>query len=338
MSGMRFRITGLGKAAPKRIVDSALVEQQLGLPEGWIRRRTGIAQRHHADENETAATLSLDAGRMALQRAGLGAEELDLIVVATGTPDYLFPPTATLVADQLGAGAVGAFDIEAACAGFVYALVSAGSLLSTGAAKRALVLGVDLPSKLLDPADAATVAVFGDGCGAAVIEATDEGAPVAVKLGSDGSHPEDIFVHGGGSKHPRPRNDEVFPRIVMKGREVYKYAVRAMSRIGSEAQAADHDLVIMHQANKRILDECAAAIGLTPDQIYSNVERYGNTSAGSVAIALCEAWEEEKLDPGDRLLLVGFGAGYTWATASIPWTLERPRRSAEALAGAVESR
>ena len=332
MSELRFKVTGVGKSAPARVVPSEEIDSKLGLPSGWIEKRTGIAERRYAADSDTASSLGTEAGRQALERAGLEASDLDLIVVATGTPDYLFPPTAALVQQQLGAGEVGAFDLEAACAGFVYGLLSAGSLISTGTARSALVIGVDLPTKLLNPDDAATVAVFGDGCGAAVLQSHPEGDLVGARFGSDGSRPEDIYVHGGGSKTPRALDDEVFPHIRMKGREVYRYAVRAMTRIGEEAGASEHDLVIMHQANRRIVDECASVLGLRDDQIFTNVDRYGNTSAASVAIALCEAWEQGRLQEGTRLLLIGFGAGYTWSTLSLVWSApgldEQPSRQA----------
>lgn len=326
MPGMHSKITGVGKAVPSRVVATSEIDSRLGLPSGWIEKRTGIRERRYADEGDTASTLGIAAGRQALGRAGRGAADLDLIVVATGTPDYLFPPTAGIIQEGLGAGTVGAFDIEAACAGFVYALVSAGALISAGASRCALVVGVDLPTKLLDPTDAATMAVFGDGCGAAIVEADPRGTPLDVGMGSDGSHPEDVFVFGGGSKHPHPDGDHVFPRIQMNGREVYRNAVKAMSRIGREAGAASCDLLIMHQANQRIIDECAAAMDLRDDQVFSNVDRYGNTSAGSVSIALCEAWEQGRLHPGDRVLLIGFGAGYTWSTLGFTWTIPAPSR------------
>jgi 3-oxoacyl-[acyl-carrier-protein] synthase-3 len=328
--GRYAAITGWGMAVPQRIMTNHDLARIVDTSDEWIATRTGIRARHIAGEGETSATLGAQAARRALDVAGLEPDQLDLIVCATTTPDYpAFPSTACLIQQALGAGRAAAFDLSAACSGFVYGLVVGSQFIQTGLYRRVLVVGADTLSRLLDWTDRATCILFGDGAGAVVLEAS--AAPAGVleaELGADGSGADQLIVPAGGSRQPLT-GATVGSRaqyIQMAGREVYKFGVRIIvetmtsltRRVG--LTPADIDLLVPHQANARIIESAAAQLGLRPDQIMTNVERYGNTSAASIPIALCDAYAAGRLHPGDRLILCGMGGGLTWAAALVRWS------------------
>ena len=322
-------ITGWGIAVPDAIVTSDELERRVGLESGWVEQRSGIVQRRVASQGETTSTLATEAGRRALVRAGLGPDDLDLIVVATCTPDHLVPGTAPMVQAALGASRAGAFDVNAACAGFLTALAAADGLVRAGAIRRALVIGAEVLSRFIDPAEPKTFVLFGDGAGAVVLEGSEEQAGLlSVELGADGSGVEHLKVPAGGSAHPASA-ETVAARehtVRMNGPEVYRAAVRIMVGAAEDAIAsarcslADVDLLILHQANQRIITEVGARLGIPEERVFSNVACYGNTSAASVPIALAEAADEGLLEPGSLVALSVVGAGFTWAAGVLRWT------------------
>lgn len=326
-------ITGWGMAVPERVVtNDDLARAFAGIDAAWIEQRTGILQRRHADAGETTSTLASTAGRMALARAGLHPDALDLIVVATCTPDRPIPATAPTVQDALGARNAGAFDINSACAGFLTALGAAGALIQNGSARRALVVGAEVLSRFLDWDDPKTCVLFGDGAGAVVLERSETPAGLlSFELGADGSGRDLIHTPAGGSARPASWStvEAREHTIRMDGREVYRAAVRVMSDGVARAsrpqgsRAAGADLVIVHQANQRIIDEVATRLNVPPERMFSNVARYGNTSAASIPIALCEAADRGLLSSGDRVVLSAIGAGLSWASGCLLWTAER---------------
>ena len=322
------KIIGLGKALPSRVVLNSEIETRLGLKEGWIESRTGIRERRVASPEDSASSLGLEAARRALESSGTDPAGIDTVIVATCTPDYVFPPCATIIQNALGIPtSAGAFDLSAACSGFVYALAVAAGLASAGTARKILIVGVDLLTRHLNLDDPVTAPLFGDGAGAVVLEADENAAPIRFEMGSDGSGAEQVIVPGSGSRlasEPGPDAGGPLACIRMTGRDVYRNAVRTMTAQGSRLGAEGFDLLVAHQANRRILDECAAQLGIDSEKVFINIEKYGNTSAGSVPIALCEAWEQGRLGPGDRLLLLAFGAGFTWGGALMRWTLAKP--------------
>jgi len=326
------RISGWGMAVPNRIVTNAELAQEVpGVDEEWIVRRSGISERRIAGPTETTSSLATAAARSALARAGLAAEEIDLIIVATCTPDRLIPSTAPLVQAALGATRAGAFDVNAACAGFLTALAAAEAMVRTGSVRRALVIGAEVMSRFLDRSDPKTSVLFGDGAGAVVIERSDEPAGLlSLELGADGTGASLIEVPAGGSARPTSAETVAAGEhaIRMNGPEVYRAAVRVMAEAAERAatragfKASDADLLIMHQANQRIIDEVGVRVGITPDRVFSNVARYGNTSAASVPIAMCEAADAGLLRPGSRLVVTAIGAGLTWVAGVLLWTAE----------------
>jgi 3-oxoacyl-[acyl-carrier-protein] synthase-3 len=303
----------------------------------WITTRTGIKQRHIAGPEETASTLSIAAARQALDRAGIEGKDLDLIIVATVCADYPFPSTANLVQHALGAQC-GAFDMQAACTGFLYALSTAHQFIANGSAKHALVIGVEVLSRVLDYTDRSTAVLFGDGAGAVVLSASDEpGGLLGFTLGSDGARPELLWIPAGGSAEPITeeslRNRRNF--VQMQGSEVFKFATRIMGTAMEEALAQagmtahDMDLFIPHQANLRIIETASKRLNLPPEKVFVNIANYGNTSAAAIPIALCEAVEQGRVFPGAHLGMVAFGAGLTWAAAVVRWTAPvEPHRDA----------
>lgn len=330
-------IIGWGKYVPPNTLTNQDLAKKVDTTDAWIRERTGITERHIASSKESTALMALHAAREAVEAADVNPSEIELIIVATATPEYLFPATACLVQDALGAERAGAFDLEAGCSGFVYALSTAAGLIRCGMYDTILVVGAETLSRILDWSDRATCVLFGDGAGAVVLRGSDEpGGVLASVLGADGSGGELLMVPGGGSKNPAGP-ETVTSRmhyVKMNGREVYRFATRVMAQ--ASKQAAEQagwplekiDLFIPHQANVRIIDSAAKALKLPPEKVFVNLERYGNTSAASIPIALCEAIDADKVKPGDHLLMVGFGAGLTWASCAIQWTA--PKRGAPA--------
>ncbi len=328
-------ITGWGKFVPQRVLTNDELSKMVDTSDAWIRERTGIGQRHIASVNDTTASMSINAAIAALDVAGLSGAEIDLVIVATSTPEHLFPSTASIVQDALGATHAGAFDLSAACSGFVYALSIAADTIRAGSARAVLVIGAETLSRVVNWKDRNTCVLFGDGAGAVVLQASDQpGGVLSTLLRSDGSGSELLIMQAGGSKMPITAAvlAQDLQCIQMNGREVFRFATRAMDRGLREVMhkagwTADQvDLFVPHQANIRIIEAAAKSLGVPMDKFYCNVEHYGNTSAASIPIALTEAAEAGRLRPNDRVAMVGFGAGLTWAAAAVQWSQPRPPR------------
>lgn len=325
----RAVIQGIGHAVPEKVLTNADLEKMVETNDEWIRQRTGISERRICGENETASTLAIAAANKALAAAQMDAADLDLVVVGTVTPDRPFPATSCLVQHAIGATKAGAFDVGAACAGFIYSLATAASMIEAGRVRNALVVGVDVLSKVVDYTDRGTCVLFGDGAGAVVLrgeENTDRGVIDTILL-SDGSGAPHIGLDVGGSLHPTcaPSTKDENPYLYMAGAEVYRFAVNAMGdaccklleQVGYEASQID--LFVPHQANLRIIESAAKRLGLPDEKVFINVQKYGNTSGGSIPIALSEAVAEGRLKKGDLVMTVGFGAGLVWGANLIRW-------------------
>jgi len=323
-NGTPISITGLGSYVPERVVTNAELATLVDTTDEWIMERTGIRERRIADDDEAMTDVALPACRQALERAGVDPATIDLLIVATVTPDMTFPSTAALLADTLGMPDAAAYDLSAGCTGFMYALAQAYGMLSGGLAKRALVVGGDVLSKILDWSDRSTVVLFGDGAGAVVLERVDEGGFLGFELGADGGGGVHLWLPGSGSRH----FDEPENFVKMNGREVFKFATRIlvqsaealMERCGLTID--DVDVYIPHQANVRIIEHAAAKLGIDPERVVINVDRYGNTSSGSIPLALVDAQRDGRLVPGKLVLMTGMGAGLTWGSSLIEWTEE----------------
>jgi 3-oxoacyl-[acyl-carrier-protein] synthase-3 len=326
-------VVGWGMAVPDRVLTNVELTTMVDTSEEWILQRTGIAERRIAAEGETTSTLSLQAARDALEVADLDPVSLDLIIVATVTPDYAFPSTACLMQDALGAADAAAFDLSAGCSGFVYGMSLAADLIVSGRYQSALVIGAETLSRITDYTDRATCILFGDGAGAVVLQASDSpGGVLSSELGADGSGGELLILPGGGSMHPAT-SESVAQRlhyIQMQGRQVFRFATRVMAEASKKAldraghQIEDVTLFVPHQANDRILQAAARGLGVSEERMFSNLARYGNTSSASIPIALCEAIEQGRIRRDDLVVCVGFGAGLTWAAAAIQWTMPLP--------------
>jgi 3-oxoacyl-[acyl-carrier-protein] synthase-3 len=294
---------------------------------------TGIRERHIADPKETSASMGIRAAKEALWVAGMNPSEVDLIIVATSTPDYIFPATACLVQDALGATHAGAFDVSVACSGFVYALSIGASMINSGMVNNALVIGSETMSRLVDWADRRTCILFGDGAGAFLLRGSDmPGGVLSYKLGADGSGGDLLMVPGGGSKNPMTREmiDDDLQFIKMDGQAVFKFATRVMGKAAKEAcelahlRLEDIDLFIPHQANLRIISAASKFLKLSDEKVMVNVQKYGNTSSASIPLAFCEAVEQKRLKPGDNMVLVSFGGGLSWAAAAVKFEAVMP--------------
>ena len=325
----RARIAGWGKALPRRVLSNAELEGMVDTSDDWIRSRTGIRERRIAGPDESTFTLAVEAAREALAVAGVAPSEVDLVVVCTFSPEFGgMPSTASLVQDALGASRAGAFDLNAACSGFIYGLALAQGLIVSGMQRTVLVIGAETMSRLLDWSDRSTCVLFGDGAGAVVLRAGEgpDGLLSSV-LGSDGSGGELLWIPGGGSRQPASAESVETAQhfIRMNGKEVYRFAVSAAPRASRQAvqQAGlsmdEIDLFVPHQANVRIILSAAGALGIPLERTFVNVDRYGNTSAASIPIALCEAVEEGRVRPGAHILLAGFGGGLTWGASVLRW-------------------
>ncbi len=321
-NGAPVSITGLGTYAPERVLTNDELSELVDTTDEWIIERTGIKERRIAAPEQAMTDLALPAARMALERAGMEPEELDLIIVATVTPDMMFPTTGSLLGDLLPAPKAAAYDLLAGCTGFVYALAQAHAMVSAGLANKALVVGGDVLSKILDWTDRSTIVLFGDGAGAVVLERVDEGGFVGFELGADGSGGEHLWLPGSGS-----RNFEHPDKLVkMNGREVFKFATRVMvtsaeallDEVGRSID--DVDVYVPHQANTRIIDYATKKLGIPEDRVIVNVDKYGNTSSGSIPLALGDAEADGRLKEGSLVLMTGMGAGLTWGSALIEWT------------------
>lgn len=334
-------IRGVGMYVPERIMTNADLERLVDTSDEWITSRTGIRQRRIAADNETSSSMAARAAECALQNAGICADEIDLVIVGTATPDYIFPATACLVQDALGIKG-GAFDVEAGCTSFMYALSSAASFVASGMHQNVLVIGSEVLSRILDWTDRSTCVLFGDGAGAVVVSAGEHAAfqPQFI-LGSDGSGGSSLCVPAGGGAHPASEQTvaDRLHFVKMAGPEVFRFATRVVEE--STGQVLDKagltpddiDLFIPHQANVRIIDHAVKRLRIPHDRVFLNIDRYGNTSSASIPIALFEAQQEGKLNPGDTIVTVGFGAGLTWGAGAIQWMAHvapRSERSDEA--------
>jgi 3-oxoacyl-[acyl-carrier-protein] synthase-3 len=323
-AGLEVSITGLGCRVPDRVVTNDELSQYVDTSDEWIVERTGIRERRIAAPEEALSDLALPAARAALEQAGLEGGDIDLIIVATVTPDMAFPSTAALVADALGAKDAAAYDLSAGCTGFMYALAQGYGMLAGGLAKRALVIGGDVLSKILDWSDRSTVVLFGDGAGAVVLEAVSQQGFLGFELGADGGGGSSLWLPGSGSRFFE--DPERF--VKMNGREVFKFATRILVQSAEDLLAQcevaidDVDLYIPHQANVRIIEHATRKLGVPSDRVVINVDRYGNTSSGSIPLALADALADGRLRPGQLVLMTGMGAGLTWGSALMRWTME----------------
>jgi len=321
-SGTPISITGLGCHVPERVLDNAELSTIVDTNDAWIVERTGIRERRIAAEDEALTDICMPAARRALEMASADPASIDLVIVATVTPDMAFPSSSALMADALGMPKAAAYDLSAGCTGFVYAIAQAHGMLSSGLARRALVVGGDVLSTILDWTDRSTLVLFGDGAGAVVMEPVDHGGFLGFELGADGGGGANLWLPGSGSrKFADPEK-----HVKMNGREVFKFATRVMV---SSAEAIlrecgrtveDIDVYVPHQANIRIIDHAAKKLGIPQEKIVVNVDKYGNTSSGSIPLALADAADDGRLEPGKLVLLTGMGAGLTWGSALIEWT------------------
>jgi 3-oxoacyl-[acyl-carrier-protein] synthase-3 len=323
-AGRPVSITGLGSRVPDRIVTNDELARLVDTSDEWIVERTGIRERRMADDKEALSDVALPACRKALAQAGLEGADIDLLIVATVTPDMAFPSTGAILADRLGATSAAAYDLSAGCTGFVYALAQGYAMVAGGLAHRALVVGGDLLSRILDWEDRSTLVLFGDGAGAVVLETVPEQGFVGFELGADGAGGENLWLPGSGSR----RFDESEKYVKMNGREVFRFATRILVQSAEdlltkcEVSIDDVDLYIPHQANMRIIDHATKKLGVPSDRVVINVDRYGNTSSGSIPLALADAAADGRLRPGQLVLMTGMGAGLTWGSALIRWTKE----------------
>ena len=313
------RIVGTGSYLPPRIVGNDEFARRLETSDAWIRERTGIARRHIAEETQTSSDLALEASRPALEAARLKPEDIDLMVVATSTPVYIFPSTACLLQAKLGVKGCAAFDVQAVCTGFIYALATADSFIRTGMSRTALVVGAEVFSRILDWNDRGTCVLFGDGAGAVVLAADSRPGIHATRLHADGSQVQMLSVPGNVSRGKVIGS----PFLQMNGQGVFKFAVRVLEESARETVAAagmqlsDIDWLIPHQANVRILEATARKLELAPEKLVVTVDHHGNTSAASVPLALDEFVRNGKIRAGDRLLLQGVGGGFTWGSSVV---------------------
>ncbi|MGH2463362.1 MAG: beta-ketoacyl-ACP synthase III [Candidatus Limnocylindria bacterium] len=334
MSSTQAVISGWGMYAPEKVLTNDDLSQIVETSDEWIVSRTGIRERRIAGDDETTATLATYAGRDALAVAGMDPADLDLVIVATASPDYLMPATGVLVARDLGAKRAAGFDLNAACTGFVFGLATGAGFVASGMYRSVLVVGVDLLSRYLDWTDRNTCVLFGDGAGAVVLTASEApGGLLGWQLFTDGTGAEGIIIPGGGTAHPLSADmlDRRLQFLRMAGKEVYRYATRQLAESTRAAVAAaglridDVDLFLYHQANLRILESVRDLLGISGDKVYVNLDRYGNTSAASVPMALTEAVAAGRVREGDRLLMGAFGAGYTAGAAVVQWTADPAR-------------
>jgi 3-oxoacyl-[acyl-carrier-protein] synthase-3 len=323
-TGLQVSITGLGCKVPDRVVTNADLAKFIDTTDEWIVERTGIHERRMADDSEALSDVALPACRDALAQAGLEGKDIDLLIVATVTPDMAFPSTAAILADVLGATDAAAYDLSAGCTGFMYALAQAYGMVVAGLAQRALVVGGDLLSRILDWDDRSTLVLFGDGAGAVVLEAVPERGFLGFELGADGAGGKNLWLPGSGSR----LFDESEKYVKMNGREVFKFATRILVQSAEDLLAKcgltidDVDLYIPHQANVRIIDHATRKLGVPSERVVVNVDRFGNTSSGSIPLALADAAADGRLRPGQLVLMTGMGAGLTWGSALMRWTKE----------------
>jgi len=320
-------ILGVGAYLPERVLTNKDLERIVDTTDEWITTRTGIKERRIARDDEATSDMAVEAARKALKDANLKAEDIDLIIVATITPDMFFPATACIVQEKLGARTVPAFDISVACSGFIYGIAIANQFIGSGTYRHALVVAAEKLSSITDWSDRSTCVLFGDGAGAAVLGPVEKGGILSVYLGANGKQGDLIKLPAGGSRIPATSKtiEGRLHFIKMNGAELFKHAVKIMADAALEVtrplglKGEDISLVIPHQANIRILNAVAKRMGLSKDKIYLNLEKYGNMSAASSAVAFCEAVKEGKIKRGDKVLLDAFGGGLTWGAIVIEW-------------------
>jgi 3-oxoacyl-[acyl-carrier-protein] synthase-3 len=327
-NGGPVSITGLGTHVPERVVTNDDLAKLVDTSDEWIVTRTGIRERRFASEDEALSDLALPAARKALAQAGVAADDIDLLIVATVTADMQFPSTAAIVADVLGAHDAAAYDLAAGCTGFMYGIAQAYGMVESGLSRRALVVGGDVLSKLMNFADRSTCVLFGDGAGAVVVERVPKDGFLGFELGADGAGGKDLSLPAGGSRMPTTAETVAGGAhyVHMNGREVFKFATRVLV---SSAQAVlaqcdlsvdDVDVYVPHQANVRIIDHAVAKLGIPKEKVIVNVDRYGNTSSASIPLALADAVAAGRLKDGNTVLMTGMGAGLTWGSAVMRWT------------------
>ena len=327
-NGRRVGITGLGVHVPERVVTNDELSTLVDTSDEWIMERTGIRERRIASEDEALTDIARPAAIAALERASLEPKDIDLLVCATVTPDMMFPTSSALLADELGMPDAAAYDLLAGCTGFVYAIAQAYSMVAAGLSQRALVVGGDVLSKILDWTDRSTIVLFGDGAGAVVLEHVEDGGFLGFELGADGGGGKHLWLPGSGSRH----FDEPESFVKMNGREVFKFATRVMiysaEKLLDECgrTVEDVDVYVPHQANVRIIDYATKKLGFPKEKVVVNVDRFGNTSSGSIPLALADAEKDGMLNPGTLVLMTGMGAGLTWGSALIEWTDEVRRQ------------
>ncbi|MFL5967694.1 MAG: beta-ketoacyl-ACP synthase III [Gaiellaceae bacterium] len=322
--GPRVSITGLGGHVPDRVVTNAELATLVETSDEWIVERTGIRERRIAAPEEALTDLALPAAHAALADAHVEAKDIDFLVCATVTPDMMFPTSSALLADMLGAPSAAAYDLLAGCTGFMYALAQAYAMIASGLAHRALVVGGDVLSRILDWTDRSTVVLFGDGAGAVVLERVERGGFLGFELGADGGGGIHLSLPGSGSRNVDDPAANGF--VHMNGREVFKFATRVLVSSAEDLlrtcdlSVEDVDVYIPHQANVRILDHAVAKLGIPRERMVVNVDRYGNTSSGSIPLALADAKDGGRLHDGDLVLMTGMGAGLTWGSSLVEWT------------------
>lgn len=322
---IRSVVRGCGAYLPERVLTNEELAQRIDTSDEWIRQRTGIRQRHIAADGETTADIGTEAARAALEDARLEASDIDLIVLATATPDNTFPATATTIQARLGMSHGAAFDVHAVCSGFVFAMATADNFLRTGQCRRAMVIGAETFSRILDWKDRSTCVLFGDGGGAVILEAEEQAGTNAdrgvltTKLRSDGRFKDMLYVDGG------PSLTQTVGHLRMEGKDVFRYAVTFLSEVVEDALASveltssDIDWFVPHQANKRIIDAMGRKLNLPPERVISTIDRHANTSAASIPLALRAAVEEQKIRPGQLVLMEAMGGGFTWGSALVRW-------------------
>ncbi|WP_066353304.1 beta-ketoacyl-ACP synthase III [Fervidicola ferrireducens] len=326
---MRAGIIGLGSYTPEKVLTNRDLEKMVETSDEWIRERTGISFRRIADECMATSDLAAKAALEAIEMAGIGPDELDLIIGATVTPDMMFPSTACIVQHKIKASRAAAFDLSAGCTGFIYALTVAAQFVASGMYRNVLVFGAEILSKIVDWQDRNTCVLFGDGAGAAVVSVVESGGILESVLGADGGGKDLLFIPAGGSKEPASI-ETVKERkhfIKMNGNEVFKFAVKIMEestrKVLEKANLTPQevDLVVPHQANIRIIEAATKRLNISKEKVMVNIDRYGNMSAASIPVALYEAFKARKIKKGDKVVLVGFGAGLTWGANLIEWSL-----------------
>jgi 3-oxoacyl-[acyl-carrier-protein] synthase-3 len=327
-NGVAISITGLGSYVPERVMTNDELSTMMDTSDEWIRERTGIRERRIAEPGQALSDLCLPAAREALAGASLEGSQIDLIIVATVTPDMAFPSTGAIMADRLGAPDAAAYDLSAGCTGFMYAVAQGYGMLAGGLAQRALIVGGDVLSRILDWSDRSTAVLFGDGAGAVVLERVGDGGFLGFELGADGSGGPQLYLPAGGSRTPASAESVATKQhfVQMNGREVFKFATRVLVA-SAEAVLAECgrtidevDVYVPHQANVRIIEYAREKLGIPEEKVVIDVDRYGNTSSGSIPLALADAKADGRLETGKLVLMTGMGAGLTWGSGLIEWT------------------